>query len=383
MNNKEFYARCGALSGRLNAYAALVQCNWETRSGGRPWSSELFVEANNGAGLKAWSGWQGPVYEKVSWESEGGRRVERVSRFCKYGSVDEFLANYADKLSACYPLVSARRDNFWGAEDGLISGQFKWATDPIYAEHLFRGNVELAKEIFGGMWRNKLLNALEYAMGRKYMTPAHTDLALRILREATVADKTPVRGSEVRQDAGGIAIAVDFGHGGHDSGACGGGLRESALTRIYGEALGRELTRRGYDVHYTRVGDEYVGLRERAERANGLGVKLFLSIHFNSVDGTDKPRGMEVWLANSAGATSHTFARYLVSEWGKALPAAAPIRGIKKRDLTVLAYTRMPAALVEIAFISNAEDRRCVQDAKWRECAVSAIANAVDRTFEG
>lgn len=380
MNNKVFYAKCEALKDKINPFAVLVQCNWETRAKGQPWASELFLKANNAAGLKAWNGWKGPVYEKVSWESENGKRVERVSRFCKYSSVDEFLVNYAAKLEANYPLVLERKDNFWGAEDGLLSGKYKWATDPVYMEHLFKGNIELAKEIFGSLWKNKLLNALDYAMCHKYMTKSNSELALKLLREASVNASTPSRGMEVKLDRRNISVAIDFGHGGFDSGACGGGLKEKDLNREYGEALGRELSHRGYEVRYTRVGDTFVGLKERAGLANDWGVKFFLSIHFNSI-ASEKPRGMEVWLANSAGSLSHSFARYLVQEWGKAL--STPIRGIKKRDLTVLACTRMPSALVELAFVSNEEDRGCARNAEWKASAVCAIANALDEAMKG
>lgn len=378
MDNREFYELCMAHSGQFNPYAALVQCNWETRRGGRPWSSELFLQANNCAGLKVWSGWRGEVYEKVSWESANGKRVDRVSRFCRYPSVEAFLGDYAAKLAANYPLAAAQKDNFWGALDGLVSGKYRWATDPDYIERLFRVAVSLGGEIFGGMWRNKLLNALEYAMSRNYLTQANADIAIRALREATRGDHTPVKIRDVTTDAGGIPVAIDFGHGGRDPGCVGGGLREKDFTRIYGEALGKELTRRGYEVFYTRVGDEYVGLKERAERANGWKVRFLLSVHFNSVPDNGKPNGMEVWVADSAGQMSHAFARHLVNEW-----KVSPCRGIKKKGLTVLACSYMPAALVEVAFLSNAAERRSIQEAEWRDKAVTAMANALDSTLKG
>ncbi len=309
MNNKEFYALCMAHSGQFNPYAALVQCNWETRCGGRPWSSELFLEANNCAGLKAWSGWRGDVYEKVSWESVNGKRVDRVSRFCRYPSVEAFLRDYAAKLAANYPLAVARKDNFWGALDGLVSGKYRWATDPDYIERLFRVSVSLGREIFGGMWRNKLLNALEYAISHRYLTQANADVAMRALREATREARSPVTAREVAAVVGGIPVAIDFGHGGRDPGCVSGVFQEKEFTRAYGQALGKELTRRGYEVFYTRVGDEYVGLKERAEKANGWKVRFLLSIHFNSIAVNAKPNGMEEWSADSAGQTTHTFAR--------------------------------------------------------------------------
>lgn len=378
MNNKEFYALCMAHAGQFNPYAALVQCNWETRSEGRPWSSELFLQANNCAGLKAWNGWQGEVYKKVSWESVNGERVDRVSRFCRYPSVEAFLRDYAAKLAANYPLAVARKDNFWGALDALVSGKYRWATDPNYIERLFRVATALGKEIFGGAWRNKQLNALEYAMSKNYLTQANADIAMRTLREATRGDRSPISAKEVATDAGGIPVAIDFGHGGRDPGCISGVFREKEFTREYGEALGKELTRRGYEVFYTRVGDEYVGLKERANKANEWKVRFLLSIHFNSVAGNGKPGGMEVWIADSAGRTSQTFARRLVGEW-----KISHVRGIKKRGLTVLACSYMPAALVEVGFLSNAADLRNVQEPEWRDWAVTAMANALDSTLKG
>jgi len=53
-------------------------------------------------------------------------------------------------------------------------------------------------------------------------------------------------------------------------------------------------------------------------------------------------------------------------------------RGLKGRpDLHVLRETKMPAILVELAFISNPEEEKCLANLDWQKAAARAIAQGV------
>lgn len=88
--------------------------------------------------------------------------------------------------------------------------------------------------------------------------------------------------------SGGLAITgpldvlIDPGHGGEESGAVGpNGLKESTVNLLVAELLRAELMTRGYTVELTRYGDHRVAIQSRAELANALAPRVFISIHHN------------------------------------------------------------------------------------------------------
>lgn len=386
MNNEKFYALTRKHQGRINPFAALCQCNWETRSGGAPWQSELFLRANNAAGLKKWTGWQGPVYEKISWEQNpDGSKVNRVSLFCKYKSVDEFLFNYAKKINDAYPVCVERSDNFWGYFAGLFLGKYgAWATDQAYFSKLCNVAVELAPGAFGhgNMWRNKLLDALDYAIQKDYLTAAQTEIVLNIIRQrvSQLNEKQDIpSASETRTSS--KVICIDAGHGGSDPGASAGGVKEKDCALLIAQATGKELVARGFDVRYTRVTDVYVSRPERARIANSIGADVFISTHCNS---HFKPsaEGHEVWIANGASETSVKLANLVCTYWGKMQPKTI-LRGVKRKDYDVLVLTKMPAILNEVGFLSNPKERAQIMDPAYHQRYATIVANAVEDLFRG
>lgn len=92
--------------------------------------------------------------------------------------------------------------------------------------------------------------------------------------------------------------------------------------------------------------------------ANSLKCDIFVSIHCNSSE-HKSARGAET-LCYSADSKGGKLAGFIQSQLVNAVrrvDAAFPDRGIKeRRDLVVLNSTIMPAALIEIGFISNGED---------------------------
>ena len=55
-------------------------------------------------------------------------------------------------------------------------------------------------------------------------------------------------------------IVIDAGHGGHDTGAIGGGKREKDLVLQISKRLQRQLKKEGYSVHMTRKKDRFLKL---------------------------------------------------------------------------------------------------------------------------
>lgn len=385
MSNEKFYGLARKHQGRINPYAVLCQCNWETRQKGQPWQSELFIKANNAAGLKQWSGWQGPVYDKTSWEQNpDGTKTTHVSSFCKYKDIDEFLSNYVKKIQITYPVCAERADNFWGYFAGLSQGKYgPWATDHDYFAKLCNVAIELAPGAFGQgvLWRNKLLDSLEYAIQKEYLTKAQSETVVSLIRQNV--SQINVR-QDVQESAAvtqGRIVCVDAGHGGSDPGATCAGINEKDCTLIITQSIGKELVRRGFEVRYTRVTDIYVSRPERARIANEMGANVFISVHCNS---HFKPgsEGHEVWISNNASDRTARLANLVCHHWEKQLPDTIQ-RGIKRKDYDVLVLTKMPAILDEVGFLSNPKERAQITDPQYHQRYATIIANAIEDLFRG
>ena len=152
-------------------------------------------------------------------------------------------------------------------------------------------------------------------------------------------------------------LVIDLGHGGHDPGAIGPNKTHEADVVL---AIGKELDEllKGYDleVKFTRLSNVYLSLSERAKIANDFKADYFLSIHINSA--TDSSvRGVEVWQYSNKNDKLNKFSNCLCEDVSKIFNVRN--RGVKlSQKLSVLKNTNMPAALIEVDFISNVNAER-------------------------
>jgi len=154
-----------------------------------------------------------------------------------------------------------------------------------------------------------------------------------------------------------VRVVLDAGHGGGDSGAVNHALaiRESdinlAVVRL-AVAFGSDGP---HELHATRLNDEYLTLSERCDLANIMGADLFVSVHSNSC-GISEVRGFEAFHCQGS-VRGQQLARSLSTEIMNVLmeieEGEAIFRGVKSAHFFVLEHTIMPAALVELGFVSN------------------------------
>lgn len=181
-------------------------------------------------------------------------------------------------------------------------------------------------------------------------------------------------------DPHGKIIVVDPGHGafhdwgGSDPGAIGTtGLKERDVVRNISLELGHILLNEGYTVIYTRQGDTSLTLEERAAVASISGAELLVSIHAN---------------ASTNRATSGTMTFYHL-EAGRPLAGYIQAellhrlkredKGVRQANFVVLRSCPIPAALVEVAYISNPEEERLLADPTFQRRAAEAIALGIKR----
>ncbi len=151
-----------------------------------------------------------------------------------------------------------------------------------------------------------------------------------------------------------MKIFIDPGHGGKDPGAIGNNLYEKDITLSVSLELKSLLEKYGIEIKMSRSDDTYLTINERYQLANAWGADYFISIHANAGGGT----GTETLYYK---ADSKVYAQALQSAFIDAMGLRD--RGIKYRDnVGVIRWTKMPAVLIELAFIDTAADAEILKN---------------------
>lgn len=155
-----------------------------------------------------------------------------------------------------------------------------------------------------------------------------------------------------------VKVWLDAGHGGKDPGALGNGMKEKDITLAITLKAGKILERHGVKVGYTRKNDKTVSLNRRGPLANSFGADVFVSIHTNAHN--SNAQGVETFsFPNSS--RGRKLAKDIHNEVANA-KLYTKNRGLKTANFAVLRQSRMPAALIETAFITNKADSKLLKN---------------------
>lgn len=212
-------------------------------------------------------------------------------------------------------------------------------------------------------------------------------------------------------------IVIDPGHGGDDVGVRGpGGLEEKGLTLDIARRLEAMIeSRLGLRVVLTREDDRTLGIDERAAVANNGKADLLLSLHVNGSRSTT-PAGAEVFylqldreseevvraaaiegvaLPALGGGTrrldlipwdlaqarhleaSAILAATLQEELARQVPMSP--QPIRQAPVRILAAANMPAALVEVAYLTNPAQEARLRTDDFKVGVAQAIFSAIVR----
>jgi N-acetylmuramoyl-L-alanine amidase len=146
-------------------------------------------------------------------------------------------------------------------------------------------------------------------------------------------------------------VYIDLGHGGNDSGAVGiNNIFEKNIVLNVGKKVETKLKKCGLEVKLSRTNDTFKTLEYRSNDANRWGADCFVSIHCNSFNKAAK--GLETYFYKLKYKKLADDIHYELVKAG----LFSVDRGVKEKNLHVLRETNMASALVELAFIDNAED---------------------------
>jgi N-acetylmuramoyl-L-alanine amidase len=174
-------------------------------------------------------------------------------------------------------------------------------------------------------------------------------------------------------------IVIDPGHGGSDVGTMHGGVSEAQLTLDMAKRLRAILIDRGWEVKMTRESDVDVyapndsahdELQARDDVANKAGARLFVSIHANAFINSG-PYGTTTYISKPDDvAFAHFVEARLAADGTKD-------DGVIKSHLYVTLHARMPAVLIETAFLTNPGDYALLTSAVWRQKVAQEIADGI------
>lgn len=170
-----------------------------------------------------------------------------------------------------------------------------------------------------------------------------------------------------------VVVVVDPGHGGPDPGAIGiGGLREVDVVMPISLRVADILRREGIEAVLTREDDRDLGLEPRVQIANRLNATIFVSIHANAIN-LSRPdvNGLETYYFSSGKALADTIHRSILEMTG------VRDRRVRQARFYVLRRTSMPSVLVEVGFVTGAEDAPRLRDPAFQNRMAEAIARGI------
>lgn len=225
-----------------------------------------------------------------------------------------------------------------------------------------------------------------------------------------------------------FTVVIDAGHGGHDAGAIGKkGVQEKDLNLEVSKRLAAKIEQDYPDVKVvmTRTTDVFLPLQSRADIVNSNHADLFICIHTNSAEnknacgaetfilGTDRmddnldvamrenavmkleedqtvyqgfdPNSVESYILfelmqNQYMDNSLQFAELVQKQFAGTLQRAD--RGVRQAAFWVLLKSACPSVLVEMGFISNAEEEKWLASDAGKTGIVNGIFSAFEKYYK-
>jgi len=302
-------------------------------------------------------------------------------------------------------------------EAGAYTVRFRNAVHPPYVEQTHEDPYVARTSFIGNDLRIQLTAPDVVGDAYRLENPFRIVLDLRKGAASGPGTPQPVISTKPAESPGIHTIVIDPGHGGKEVGAIGpaGFMEKDAtltLCRKLAAALEAKLKTR---VVLTRNDDTVVPLDQRTAIANQYHADLFLSVHMNaaivkgahgaetyflSLDASDKlaekAAELENASKNAAPAASSDLKLMLwdlaqqeyLNESSRLAQAVQEemnritgiqSRGVKQAPFKVLVGATMPAALVEVAFITNPDEESKIKSDAFQATVVEALTKAVER----
>ena len=182
----------------------------------------------------------------------------------------------------------------------------------------------------------------------------------------------------------GRIVVIDAGHGGTQTGAVYGGVKEKDLNLSIAKKLDSKLKELGIVTYMTRSSDTTLSLYARSDLANNKNADLLVSIHNNA--GSSKVIGTMTLYYPSSSKTkgklsSYKFAKIVQRNLCNTL-GSKDMGVIERPGLAVLRTANMPAVIAEIGYMSNNSELAKLKTPAYQEKAAEALKKAVVESLE-
>lgn len=173
-----------------------------------------------------------------------------------------------------------------------------------------------------------------------------------------------------------VTIVFDPGHGGWDPGAVVGDVLEKNLNV---EIVSRVKTLA--EAHpdlcpvLTRELDVYVEKTDRIKLADQVGAALYLSLHVNACE-YPEVHGVETWIDDSRSSSDPSWVLASAVQSAVVTATGARNRGIRTQQL-YLRHTTLPAASIEVGFLTNAEERAKLLNPTYQDQIAHGILDGI------
>ncbi|KAF0156049.1 MAG: hypothetical protein FD188_3034 [Ignavibacteria bacterium] len=163
----------------------------------------------------------------------------------------------------------------------------------------------------------------------------------------------------------GIKISIEAGHGGSNFGAVSlSGIKEKDINLDLSLKLEKLFKKYGAEVHQVRDSDKDMSLIEKRDIAIGSNADIHLSIHANASEPVNEFLG-----ASGTCTFYHNpfWAKFSEAVFDKLVELKLkPFGSVGSFNYRVTRMTEMPSILVEMAFMSHAEDEEKLADENFR-----------------
>lgn len=224
-----------------------------------------------------------------------------------------------------------------------------------------------------------------YNYGKTYSLIINTGLKAlngNVLSKATKLQFTIEDNSSSTSINKQYTVCIDPGHGGSDSGNIStSGIKEKDVDLSVALKLGKILQDNGVNVVYTRQSDNVTwnssnDLQARFDVSNNAKADFFISIHSNSYPEDASVNGIETYYRASddiAKQLAQSVQDELIKNTG------SNDRGIKTGlpQHEILRGTIASAIMVELGFMTNAQDSAAMETDSFQNSSASAIANGI------
>jgi N-acetylmuramoyl-L-alanine amidase len=170
-----------------------------------------------------------------------------------------------------------------------------------------------------------------------------------------------------------LKIAIDAGHGGSNTGASGLNTKilEKDYTLMMAKQLEKQLRKKGVDVYMTRSHDTDLTMIDRTLMIRQQEPDLLISIHLNS-SGNKAAKGTSTYYRHIGfrSLSQSILDRMLSLDLNN-------FGNIGAFNFALSGPTEYPNCLVEVAFLSNADDEKRILDEEFHEDVAEQIYKGI------